>query len=159
MKIGIVIAVVAAAVVVGLVAISSGSDDDGSPSELVLQADRLCEKATARLKKIPPVYLSTYVEVVPTIARNERALARGLAALEALESEDRAAVERLARLVGRQAKEVGAANATYAGDDFNLAAHDRHVRVSQRLDREIGVLARDLGARACVHPPSRARYL
>lgn len=155
-----VVVLIAAVAGIGLGVGGCGTGESSSKAHAdeVRQANRLCDQAIERLERMPPVYIATYGRVVPAIARNERALARKLIALE-VRGEDESSFERLADLMTQQASEVDGAAAAYAGKEVRLAAYERHVRQAQRLNGKIEIAAKELGARACTRPPVRTRYL
>jgi hypothetical protein len=157
----LVAALAAAAIVVGC-----GSSENAAPSESSApagtvpqagahRAELVCSQAVERLKRIPPVHISTYFEVVPRIVRNERALARQLEAVAASVG-GRSQIRRLATLFDRQAKEIGGALDSYGASQ---AIYERQIRRIRGLDEEIGKVARAIGAKDCARAPSRSQYL
>jgi hypothetical protein len=129
--------------------------ESSTPAAWVRQVDRTCGKATDRLKQIPPVHLTTYGEVVPRIARNERKLAKQLRVLE-VPAAERPSVERLAGLLAEQAEKVDGVAVTFGA---NSDAYERHMRRIRGLDDEIETAARSIGAKACADAPVRTQYL
>jgi hypothetical protein len=109
---------------------------------------------------MPPVYITTYEEVVPVMARNERTLAKRLGSLQA-PGVDRPSIERLTGLLDRQADQVDAASFRYThlGKAGDYEAYKRHVQRARGFDRVIERAAKSLGANACTAPPVRTKYL
>ncbi len=154
----IIVVLFGIAVAIGVVGCSNGSDSDVMHARLVSRAERLCREARKRFGAMPPVHITTYSQVVSEIAGNERALAKGLARLQAT-GEDRASLKELGDFLARQASELDTLVAVYAGNKLIINAYHRHRHSAHLLDSQIRRAAIRLGARACAQPPVRSHYL
>jgi hypothetical protein len=140
----------------------SSSSTVAHPATWFEEADRICSQALFHREHMPPIRIATYDDVVPTMAQNERALARTLAGLDASKSEEQS-IGRLVRLMVEQSRETDAAVATFGAHPFGangrVPQHEAHVRRAQGLDGAIASVAQSLKANACAHTPVRTEYL
>jgi hypothetical protein len=143
---------------IALIVAPAGSNERPTHAEWVLEANQLCSKATRHLRHMPAVHISTYRTVVAAMARNERALAESLRALEA-PAEDRPSIKQLTKLLFRQSNQVNAASVTYGLLGEGMTVYKSHVQRTARFDGEIESAARSLGSSACADSPVRTRYL
>jgi hypothetical protein len=145
---------------VGILGFVAGCGSDDSHEALIHRIDRMCGNAYERYRKLPRADLGDH-EVIHATTRNERALVAGLRALDAPRG-DEPAVERLARLLARQADELDEATRILGYPNLKGAEYEiykEHLLRAESLNEEIGKAARELGASACARPPVRAIYL
>lgn len=140
----------------------SGSAQADRPATWAEEAGRLCSAALFQREHLPEIHFTTYHDVVPTMVRNERVLARKLAGLKGRER-DEASVSRLTALLVRQAQETEKVMANYgarSGSKLSrVPQYEVHLRRVRDLDRTIGAIARSLGAGACARTPVRVANL
>lgn len=125
-------------------------------------ASHLCRQALFHREQMPAVHISSYDQVVPKMARNERALAKKLEGLKASRQEVKS-IARLVALLVRQSHQADAAVRTFGahplGPHGRVPQYEAHVRSAQSLDDKIAAVARVLGVRSCAHTPLRSSAL
>jgi hypothetical protein len=158
------VTVIAALFLLGGCGSSDGDDSSAVNRQVgwVGDASRLCSQAFYHREHMPPVHIATYDKVVPQMARNERTLATRLGDL-ATSRRDAESIDRLARLLIQQSHQADAAVRTFGaypyGAHGRVPQYEAHVQAAQRLDDEIGVVARALGANSCANTPLRSEAL